>query len=134
MSWNVRGLGRKDKRGKILKLVKDRKLYMLMLQETKKTNTDEIFVTSMWPLDSMQFLAMNSVGSVWGLLYVWNPTIFKISECCSTRNFLLLSGIFKQSFECVIVNIYAPNDVRSRGRFWEVLVRLKSSFPKPWCI
>lgn len=57
-----------------------------------------------------------------------------MSECCSSRNFLLLSGIFKQSFECVIVNIYAPNNVRSRGQLWEVLGRLKSYFHKPWCI
>ncbi|KAL7162528.1 hypothetical protein ACSBR2_042925 [Camellia fascicularis] len=109
MSWNVRGLGRKDKRGKILKLVKDRKLDMLMLQEINKTNVDEMFVKSMWPLDSLQFLAVDSVGSARGLLCVWNPGVFKILECCS---------IFKQSFECVIVNIYAPND---------------SFFYKPWC-
>ncbi|XP_028072087.1 uncharacterized protein LOC114274386 [Camellia sinensis] len=134
LSWNARGLGRKDKRGKFLKLVRDRKLDMLMLQETKKTNVDEIFVKSMWPIHSLQFLAVDSVGNAGGLLCVWNPTVFKILECCSTRNFLLLSGIFKQSFECVIVNIYAPNDERSRGRLWELLVRLKSSFHKPWCI
>lgn len=47
MSWNVRGLGRKDKRGKILKLVRDKKLDMLLLQETKKSNVDELLVKSL---------------------------------------------------------------------------------------
>ncbi|XP_028069638.1 uncharacterized protein LOC114272166 [Camellia sinensis] len=73
MSWNVRGLGRKDKRGKILKLVKDKKLDMLLLQETKKSNVDELLVKSLRPLDSLQFLAVDSVGSAGGLLRVWNP-------------------------------------------------------------
>ncbi|XP_028057423.1 uncharacterized protein LOC114261349 [Camellia sinensis] len=133
-SWNVKGLGRKDKRGKVLKLVKDKKLDMLLLQETKKSNVDDLLVKSLWPFDFLQFLIVDSVGSAGSLLCVWNPGVFQMSECCSSRNFLLLSGIVKQSFECVIVNIYAPNNLRSRGQLWEALGRLKSSFHKPWCI
>ena len=55
-------------------------------------------------------------------------------ECCSARSFVLLSGTYNQSFHCVIVNIYAPNDGRKRGQLWEVLLRLKSFFQLPWCI
>ncbi|KAL7230696.1 hypothetical protein ACSBR2_009054 [Camellia fascicularis] len=41
MSWNIRGLGRKDKRAKIKKLVRERKIDVLLLQESKRSNLDD---------------------------------------------------------------------------------------------
>ncbi|CAL5362149.1 unnamed protein product [Camellia sinensis] len=132
--WNIRGLGWKQKGGKIKKLVKSRSVVVLLLQETKGSNVDEMFVKSVWPFELMQFMAVDSEGSAGGLLCVWNPVAFKLVECCSSRNFLLLSGTFNHSFDCVVVNNYAPNDGSSRGMLWDSLVRLKPSFGNPWCI
>lgn len=107
---------------------------MWMFLQESKSGVDEKFVKSLWPSESMQFMAVDSEGSVGGLLCVWNPNVFKITKCCSSRNFVLLSGMYNQSFDCVIVNIYAPNDGRKRGQLWELLLRLKPYFRKPWSV
>ncbi|XP_028080797.1 uncharacterized protein LOC114282352 [Camellia sinensis] len=45
----------------------------------------------------------------------------------------VLGTIFNQ-FNCAILNIYAPNDVGSRGNLWDCLLKLKEEFPNPWCL
>ncbi|CAL5339220.1 unnamed protein product [Camellia sinensis] len=119
---------------KIKKLVQKRKIDILLLQESKRSSVDSSFVKSMWPWESLQFMAVDSEGSARGLLCVWNPEVFNLVECCSARSFILLSGTYNQSFGCVVVNIYAPNDSRLRSQLWEVLFRLRLSFQQPWCI
>lgn len=38
------------------------------------------------------------------------------------------------SFNCVIINVYGPNEVGLRKELWNLLVRLKSKFLGPWCL
>ena len=85
----------------------------------------------MWVRVVVEFLAVDSEGSAGGLLSVWDPDVFQISESCSNKRFFLLLGTFFHSFECVILNIYAPNDVGLRGKLWECLVKLKEEVSKP---
>ncbi|GMP92072.1 hypothetical protein CsSME_00042458 [Camellia sinensis var. sinensis] len=41
LTWNVRGIGRSEKKGKIRKMMKERNVDILLLQETKKANVLE---------------------------------------------------------------------------------------------
>lgn len=50
------------------------------------------------------------------------------------RNCILLAGTILPNFECVLVNIYAPNDVSQRSRLWVSLSHLRADFDKPWCL
>ncbi|KAL7228418.1 hypothetical protein ACSBR2_007187 [Camellia fascicularis] len=92
LSWNIRRLGKKGKQGKIRKLLKERNVDMVLLQETKKPKISEVEIRSMWLRDKMEFLTVDSEGSAGGLLCVWDPDVFQISESCSNRRFILLSG------------------------------------------
>ncbi|CAL5361639.1 unnamed protein product [Camellia sinensis] len=60
--------------------------------ETKRETIDGNFVKSLWPVDDMGFMEVGSEGSAGGLLCIWNTQIFQLVDCCSTRNFILLSG------------------------------------------
>ncbi|XP_028061534.1 uncharacterized protein LOC114264968 [Camellia sinensis] len=82
----------------------------------------------------MDFMVVDAEGSVGGLLCIWNPDIFQMSEYCSNQGFIIMSGTFFNLFEYTLLNIYAPNEMGARGEFWERLVNLKNEFPKPWCI
>ncbi|XP_028067295.1 uncharacterized protein LOC114270097 [Camellia sinensis] len=64
----------------------------------------------------MDYIAVDADGSAGGLLLVWNPKIFTLKDCCSNRNLILLSGISNNSFGCVIINMYAPNEVANRRK------------------
>lgn len=54
-------------------------------------------------------------------------------DCCCNQNFIILSSTLF-SFDCVIVNIYAPNDSTNMRKVWGILTRLKPLYDKPWCL
>ncbi|CAL5414539.1 unnamed protein product [Camellia sinensis] len=74
------------------------------------------------------------IGRAGGLLCIWNHEVFQLKACCSSQNLILLSGTLFSSFDCVIINVYGPNEVVKRKETWDSLVRLKSSFLGPWCL
>ncbi|XP_028073786.1 uncharacterized protein LOC114276195 [Camellia sinensis] len=134
MSWNVRGLKRPEKRSKIKVLARERKIDVLLLQETKRASVDVNFIKSLWPMEDMGFMEVDAEGSAGGLLCIWNTNVFQLIDCCSSRNFILLSGISSQSFPCIICNIYAPNDVLKMRKLWECLINLKPFYPNARCL
>lgn len=70
MSWNVRGLGKSEKRRKLKEIIRVRKLDFVLLQETKKAEISELFVRSLWPGNQMEFMAMDAIGNTGGLLCI----------------------------------------------------------------
>ncbi|KAL7177287.1 hypothetical protein ACSBR2_030606 [Camellia fascicularis] len=134
LSWNVRGLGKPEKRRHLKNLIKEKRVDMVLIQETKKSSFDEIFVRSIWPEDDLGYIGVDAVGSAGGLLCLWKPAVFQSKDCCGSRNFILLSGLVYHRLDCVTGNVYAPNDSRGRSHLWLVLANLKASFPKPWCL
>ncbi|XP_028122360.1 uncharacterized protein LOC114319534 [Camellia sinensis] len=134
LSWNVRGLGRMEKRSKVKKLLKERSVDMVLFQETKKSEFSEEDVRSVWVRAKMEFMVVDAEGLAGGLLCIWDPDVFQVKECCSNRRFILLSSTLFHQFNCVIINIYAPNDVGSKGKLWNCLLKLEEEFPDPWCL
>ena len=98
---------------------------MVLLQETKLSSISKVEVRRLWHRDRFEYMSVEAEGRAGGLLCIWDPGMFQLSDCCSNRNFILLSGTLHNSFECVILNIYAPNDVVKRGNLWEVLLNIK---------
>ena len=47
---------------------------------------------------------------------------------------MILSGMVHHTFNCTIINVYAPNDVSKRRQLWKSLETLNPSFPSPWCL
>ncbi|XP_028105623.1 uncharacterized protein LOC114304685 [Camellia sinensis] len=135
LSWNVRGLGRPEKRGNIKSLVRERCVDVLFLQETKRSSMDDHFVKTIWPYEELEFLLVDLEGSAGGLLCIWKPQVFELKGCCSSsKNFIILSGMSSNSFQCTLVNIYAPNKVLRRRQLWDSLVSIHQHFPNPWCV
>ncbi|XP_028099607.1 uncharacterized protein LOC114299136 [Camellia sinensis] len=79
-------------------------------------------------------MSVDAAGLSGGLICIWDPDVFHLSDYCSSRNFILLSGKAHNSFDCVLVNIYAPNDVIWRKALWVTLLNLKTIFVNPWCL
>lgn len=107
---------------------------MVLIQESKLRSVTTELVNSIWGIAEHQYMEVDSEGSSGGIITIWHSDFFKLEECCSRRNFLLLKGIIKANFECVIVNIYGPCDVLERRRLWGYLLNLKSVYNVPWCI
>ncbi|KAL7181638.1 hypothetical protein ACSBR1_040519 [Camellia fascicularis] len=134
LSWNIRGTGRQEKRGKIRNILKERNVDVAFFQETKKSVVADKDVRAMWARNKMEYTAVDSEGLAGGLLCIWDPEVFQLKDCCCTRRFILLSGTLFNSFDCVLLNIYAPNEVGNRAKLWDCLLKLKGEFPNPWCL
>ncbi|KAL7218082.1 hypothetical protein ACSBR2_011370 [Camellia fascicularis] len=128
------GFGKPEKRGRIKKLLKDRHIDVAFFQETNKVVMLDSVARGLWGNRDMEFLSVDPVGSAGGLLCIWDPGVFQLSGSCCKRRFILLSGTLYNSFHCVLLNIYAPNEVTSRSTFWNALLNLKVHFPFPWCL
>lgn len=90
LSWNIRGLGSPEKMKKIRKLLANRKIDMALFQETKKESLSSVDVKRLWPRDNLDFMAVDAEGRAGGLLCIWDPDVFQLSDCCSNRSYLLL--------------------------------------------
>ncbi|XP_028060814.1 uncharacterized protein LOC114264401 [Camellia sinensis] len=134
LSWNVRGIGKPEKRGRIKRLLKERHIDIVFLQETKKIVVSDNLARGLWGQRKMEFLSVDPEGTIGGLLCIWDPDIFQLSSSCCNRRFILLSGTLYNSFHCVLLNVYAPNDASSRSYLWNTLLNIKTYFSNPWCM
>lgn len=107
---------------------------MLFLQETKKSVISTQLINSIWTNSDPGFAVVDALGFSGGILCVWDKAIFSVSDCIKGSHFIFLKGTICSTFECVLVNVYAPNDANERNLLWEELLNLKSSYDLPWCI
>ncbi|XP_028091455.1 uncharacterized protein LOC114291784 [Camellia sinensis] len=68
-------------------------------------------------------------GSSSLVVSVVNETCYEVGDPRVTG-----TGKMHQVIECVVVNVYAPNDRSMRRILWKILGNLKPKFSKPWCI
>ncbi|XP_028112697.1 uncharacterized protein LOC114310805 [Camellia sinensis] len=62
----------------------------------------------------MDYMSVDAAGLAGGILYIWKPSVFSLSKCCCSRNFILLSGTILPVFTFMLINIYAPNDGKEK--------------------
>jgi exonuclease III len=70
VSWNVRGLGRVDKRNEVRKLVREKHPLVVCLQETKLQACDVSLCTAVWGSSPFGFSFRPSSGASGGLLTI----------------------------------------------------------------
>ncbi|XP_057472861.1 uncharacterized protein LOC130761391 [Actinidia eriantha] len=68
LSLNVRGLGKREKRSKVKKLLSNLKVDMLLLQETKLKDLKPIILQSIWGISEVDFVHVDADGSAGGLI------------------------------------------------------------------
>ncbi|KAH7839133.1 hypothetical protein Vadar_000168 [Vaccinium darrowii] len=107
---------------------------MFLIQESKLAKLERIEAVKLWGDADMDYAIAESEGASGGLITMWNKKAFQAHHILARRNFIIVKGELFGSFECIIINIYAPNDIRSRRELWKELVQLKTTFQVPWCL
>lgn len=87
LSWNIRGLRKKEKRGKLRKLIRDKRVDFLLLQETKLSSIINFFINSIWDHSDFGFLAVDANETAGGLVCIWNSNCFKLEDALLQHNF-----------------------------------------------
>ncbi|KAL7170659.1 hypothetical protein ACSBR2_035523 [Camellia fascicularis] len=116
---------------RIKELLKEKNVDMVWIQESYRSSISEGFVRSIWPNETLDYMVVDAKGSVGGLLCIWKLEVFTLIDCNCARSFIILSGTIHQTLECVVGNIYAPNEVVDRRKLRDILCKLKNEFPKP---
>ncbi|XP_058217549.1 uncharacterized protein LOC131328649 [Rhododendron vialii] len=107
---------------------------MLLVQESKLESLERLSVQKMWGNADFEFVCSNAIGASGGLLCIWNRDFFKVDSVIIQRSFIQVQGVINNIFPCVVVNVYAPNEVVQRKLLWEELLNVKASSSIPWCV
>ncbi|KAK8640078.1 hypothetical protein V6N13_138441 [Hibiscus sabdariffa] len=109
LSWNIRGLGSNLKVSALKKLLNSVRVDVAFIQESKKVFLSVGDVSKLWYDDVFDFRYSEAEGNSGGLISIWNPAVFQLSNCTISKNLILLEGIFiPDGFPCLLANVYAP--------------------------
>lgn len=95
---------------------------------------EQAVIKRIWGNPDVGFSISSSEGASGGLLTLWNSEIFKPHAITSHKHFILVEGTQGNGFQCVFLNIYAPNNPISRRNLWMELSLLKSTSQSLWCV
>lgn len=65
---------------------------------------------------------------------MWNKESFKAQHTPARKIYIMIKGILSSDCECILINVCAPNDVKSMRNLWMELIQLKNTFQVPWCL
>ena len=80
ISWNVKGLGKGEKKRRVRRLVEAHKSGILFLQETKLRSFDDRLVKALGGSVFNRGLAKDADGASGGLVSLWNDQLFEIKH------------------------------------------------------
>ena len=136
ISVNIRGLGAVEKKREIRRLVSEKKLTVLCIQESKFEVVDEFLCRSLWGTDPMAFSFKSLVGASGGIITVWDPSLVDVWLSVNKANCLIIKGtLLKYNEVFCLANIYAPCDSRGRQVLWDTLTSLfQLHCEAAWCV
>ncbi|XP_071729376.1 uncharacterized protein [Rutidosis leptorrhynchoides] len=130
MSLNIRGFAKdckgESKVGWFRRVRIKENPDIVLIQESKCGPVDEKWVEMIWGAPNFNFIQKPKVGKSGGMLTIWDPCVFKVSEAVEKQNFLAIKGrwIGKQN-ESIVVNIYGPYKDGEK-KMWDCLENLMS--------
>jgi exonuclease III len=126
-SWNIRGLGGMEKRKEVRKLIGDKRLFVMCIQETKLSVCDDSLCATLWGSSPHGYSFRPSIGASGGLLVLWDMAEVEVWSSGSFNHGLMIHGRFLQSNEeFYLFNIYAPCENSAKQVLWDsLLVRLQ---------
>ncbi|XVE88826.1 hypothetical protein DITRI_Ditri19aG0099700 [Diplodiscus trichospermus] len=95
ISWNVHGLGRREKQRAVRKLLAKGKFQFIFLQETKISDSRARLPRWLWSSAGYKAIIIDSEGRLEGLLTGWNKEFFALESQIVTSRFILIIGIIK---------------------------------------
>ncbi|XP_026452343.1 uncharacterized protein LOC113352782 [Papaver somniferum] len=121
-SWNVHGLGDKDKRIVIKSVLLKWNPDVVLLQETKLQDFSVQLRREVWCHPDVDYCYIPSRGTKGGISILWRKD--KIDLIDKLEEIHSLSCMFRSKtshLEFYISNIYAPNDRKDRRTLWREL-------------
>ncbi|KAJ9671078.1 hypothetical protein PVL29_027188 [Vitis rotundifolia] len=135
LSWNVRGANDSSKRKIIKAFIRNQKVDLLCIQETKIHLMSEGMVKSLGVGRFLDWRTLDASGSVGGVLVCWDKRSLEIldwevgqfSISCKFRN--VENGVV-----WVFTGVYGPFTKEERESLWFELGATRGLWGDPWCV
>ena len=121
ISWNIRGLNNPHKQDNIKNIIRDNKLDIVLIQETKMLK-DEI--EGLLVFKGGKIIGNDLDGASGGMAVYWNDKCIARELIYENRN--MMNIIFTNSKDgstWVLTNVYTPNTKWGRKTLWEKVVK-----------
>jgi exonuclease III len=129
VSWNCRGLGSRDKKEEVRKLLKLEKPSILLIQETKMRDLETLQdLQKIWKKGEGK--EISSRGASGGIGTFWNVKDFNLEDQVQSQFWLMVSLTRKAT--CMvysIINVYMPNNYLEKIECWRSLQDLATENP-----
>ncbi|KAL8531214.1 hypothetical protein ACS0TY_008006 [Phlomoides rotata] len=116
----------------VRELIKNRKIGVCFIQETKKEVIYEGLCFSMWGSRQVGWAYRAAVGRSGGILALWNTESFTTSSWWHMEGAVVVNGVWgSERIDCCLVNIYAacslPEIIALWNRLLQVVVQVSDS-------
>ncbi|GAU29337.1 hypothetical protein TSUD_227080 [Trifolium subterraneum] len=128
--------GALEKRREIRKLVLEKRVDILCIQESKMEVVDDSLILSLWGPGEVNFSFVPSVGASGGIITLWNPCVVNVWSSIRVENCLIINGNYIQSqTNFFLANIYASCDEQRRVCLWNALkMMVQRHHLIAWCV
>ncbi|XP_026442407.1 uncharacterized protein LOC113341915 [Papaver somniferum] len=137
MEHSQRGLNDLRRRDIVKQKIKDWKPYIILLQETKIQQCNDLIVWKCWSKKSVQWLDSPSQGSSGGNLCLWDSDKIEVLDSLIVPYSISLHcENVENSFECIFTGVYASCASNSDEvkLFWRDIKEVRCFWDYPWVI
>jgi len=124
-TWNIRGLGSRRKQRMLTNRMKQVAPDIIFVQETKCSIQRLKQIHSKW-LSRFEFLEVKAENLAGGILTLWNPLKFGITDAKASRNYLsvVIQPVGDRN-TYLVMNVYGPQRLDEKIKFLDSLVDLR---------
>lgn len=132
--WNVRGLNSRTRRDAVRDVVRDERVSLLCLEETKMDVIPSRTILEMLGLD-FDYSFLPAVGRFGGVLLAWRTCVWSVSDV-HLVDFSLTALVRHSSDDAPwwLSVVYGPQEESEKLRFLDELRMLRSSRSGPWAV
>jgi exonuclease III len=113
ISWNVRRLNKREKCLRVSNLLRNWKVDIVCLQETKLKGMSRNIVRSSWGQSHVYWCCLDSNGALGGILIMWNNRVVeKVEECVGAYTLAVSFRNVVDRSVWAFVGVYGPNSDR----------------------
>ena len=134
-TWNIRGFGSETKKGMIKRIIRDEKLDILGLVETKHEEVTQWDLKRCWGNQNIEWSYVSARQYSGGLILSWNQDAFIQSNSFAMSRWLCVVGEIQEGkIKCAFCLVYAPNNQQERLMVWNQLRTIKEGMVIPWVV
>lgn len=134
-SWNVRGLGQRQRCDDVLTELIAQRPSIVVLQETKLEDVDPSKRRAFLPSRLSNFATRPSNGASGGILTAWDMSTLTLSSTSELQFSLTMAFTLNADGSALsVTNVYAPTASSEKPAFLEELTMLAASVVGPWML